>query len=247
MTSLPAEANWQDVECGAYTADMPLWVQLAADAGGPVLELGSGTGRVMLHLAGRGHDIAGIDHEPSFVAEANARLAAAGLPQRAVVADARDFDLGERFTLVLGTMQITQLLGGAAQRGRMLESVRRHLIAGGRAAFALVAADQVIGPPAAPATPAPVPDVRERDGWIYSSLPLSAREGGGVLVIERLRQTVSPDGDLTDELHIERLDAVPPRALEAEAEQAGLRTAERRRIPETDEFAGSEVVLVEAP
>ena len=46
---------------------------------------------------------------------------------------------------------------------------------------------------------AALPDVRERDGWVYSSLPVvrMGTDGGG-MEIRRLRQSVSPDGSLSE-------------------------------------------------
>ena len=44
----PAHVVWHDVECGGYDADLPLWRELAREAGGPVLDVGAGTGRVAL-------------------------------------------------------------------------------------------------------------------------------------------------------------------------------------------------------
>ena len=35
---------WHDVECGGYDADLTLWRELAREAGGPVLDVGAGTG-----------------------------------------------------------------------------------------------------------------------------------------------------------------------------------------------------------
>ena len=45
----------------------------------------------------------------------------------------------------------------------------------------------------------PLPDVAEIDGWVYSSLPVELRAEDGRIVLARLRQIVTPDGDLTDE------------------------------------------------
>ena len=42
------EALWHDLECGAYDEDLPLWRALAGEAGGAVLDIGAGTGRVTL-------------------------------------------------------------------------------------------------------------------------------------------------------------------------------------------------------
>ena len=42
---------WHDIECGGYAEDFALWRELAAEAGGPVLDIGAGTGRVSIDLA----------------------------------------------------------------------------------------------------------------------------------------------------------------------------------------------------
>jgi len=55
------EVIWHDVECGAYAADLPLWRDLAISHAGPVLDVGAGTGRVSLHLAGQGHRVVALD------------------------------------------------------------------------------------------------------------------------------------------------------------------------------------------
>ena len=51
VLAVNAKVMWHDVECGSYVADLPLWRRLAAEAGGPVLDVGAGTGRVALDLA----------------------------------------------------------------------------------------------------------------------------------------------------------------------------------------------------
>ncbi len=43
-----AAVVWHDIECSAYRADLPLWRELAAEYGDPILDVGAGTGRVAL-------------------------------------------------------------------------------------------------------------------------------------------------------------------------------------------------------
>ena len=55
------EAIWHDVECGSYREDLTLWLALADATGGPVADVGAGTGRVALALARAGHDVTGAN------------------------------------------------------------------------------------------------------------------------------------------------------------------------------------------
>ena len=233
---------WHDLECGGYEGDLALWRELAA-ATGPVLDLGCGTGRVALDLSRQGHRVRGLDLDPELVAAFNARAGATGLPAEATAGDARDFFLDDRFATVLAPMQLLQVLGGPAERVACLRCAAGHLAPGGRIAVAIVDGlpEEAVGE-----GPPPLPDAREVDGWLYSSLPLDAAVDSGSIVVRRLRQTVSPVGELTDEL-----DEIPRRLLgvetvEAEARQAGLRPAGRREVPPTDTHVGSAVVLLEA-
>jgi len=234
-----AEATiWHDVECGGYSADLPLWDELADSAGpGPVLELGCGTGRVALHLARRGHRVVGLDRDSELVEALRRR--AGELPVRAVAADARDFDLGEEVALALAPMQFLQLLATPAERISCMVAVARHLPAGGLLAAALVE-DLEIPDNAIP----PLPDVREVDGWVYSSLPTAAAAGAGEIVLRRLRQVVSPGGELTEEPNEVTLSTFPADQLEVEAAAARLSAAGRRTVPPTASHVGSLVVLL---
>lgn len=237
---------WHEIECGAYTADLPLWEELARTAGGPVLDLGCGTGRVALHLARRGHEVVGLDADAALVAACNER--AAGLPARAETGDVREFELRQSFGLAIAPMQLVQLLGGPAERNACLARIARHLRPGGRAALALVENVQAGSNRSAdgsPAEPVAVPDSREVDGWVWSSLPLETALADGEIVVRRLRQTVSPAGELSEALDEVRLAPLDTAALEREAEAAGLRGAGRREIPPTDDHVGSTVVLLE--
>ena len=234
---------WHDVECGAYTADLPLWRELAGPEPKSVLDLGAGTGRVALDLARRGHRVTAVDLDPELAGELSARAGTGGLPLTVHTADARDARLPERFDLVLAAMQLPQLMGGGAGRARLLATVREHLAPGGRAALAIAVA---LGDPLPDDAPIPLPDVREVDGWVFSSTPVTVRPVDGGSEIVRHRQVVAPDGALRESEDVILLEACTPDLLEQEAEVAGLNRAGRRVIEETQEHVGSVVVLLEA-
>jgi SAM-dependent methyltransferase len=234
---------WHDVECGGYDGDLDLWRRLAAKAGGALLDLGCGTGRVALDLARDGHDVHGLDLDPSLVAAFNERAAASGLSATATEADAREFDLDQRFAMVLAPMQFLQVLGGSGERLACLRCARRHLRPGGRFAAAIV---DGMPPELVEEVPPPLPDTREIDGWVYSSLPLDAQLGAdGAIVVRRLRQAVSPAGSLSDELDEIPLRLLSTETIEAEAAEAGLTPVSRHTIPPTDSHVGSVVVVFE--
>ena len=234
---------WHDVECAAYTADLDLWRLLAADADGPILDLGCGTGRVALDLAERGFAVTGIDSEPELIAALRARARARGVRVEAVTADARSFELGTPFALVVSPMQVVQLLGGVDGRARMLSAVRRHLAPGG--AFAAALANPFEGWSDEESLP-PLPDVREEDGWVYSSTPMGVRRAGEAFVIDRHRQAVSPSGEMTEERATIALDAVRAEELEQEAAALGFTARPRRTVSPTPDYVGSDVVILEA-
>lgn len=235
---------WHDVECASYAADLPVWRALAEERSGPVLDVGCGTGRVALDLAASGHDVTALDSDAELVRELASRSRERGLRVDTVTADARSFALGRRFALAIAPMQVFQLLGGPEGRRGALERAREHLDPGGVLAVAL--ADPFEAVPPDDALP-PVPDVREHDGWVLSSQPVAVRPENGTVAIDRLRQLVSPTGELTQELFTIRLDTVAADELEREADRAGLRPAGRRVVPATPDHVGSTVVLCEAP
>jgi len=241
--ALDEAVAWHDVECASYTADLELWRDLADERPGPVLELGCGTGRVALELAARGHDVTGLDADSALVRALAARARARDLRVRAEVGDARSLSLERAFGLVIAPMQVMQLLGGRDGRRRALCAVRSHLARGGR--FAAALADPWEGASSEELLP-PLPDVLEEDGWVFQSTPVGLRAEGGATVIERLRQSVSPEGELAESVGVVRLEAVGPGELEEEARALGFRVLERRWVPETDGYVGSAVVALEA-
>jgi SAM-dependent methyltransferase len=233
---------WHDVECGAYGEDLPLWEELAGEAGGAILDLGAGTGRVAIHLARRGHRVLAVDIDPVLVAELERRAVAESLELEAACADLRQLVLGGRnAALAIAPMQTYQLLGDADERVTALGAIGEALAPGAVVALAIVEGDaEAVGD----AGPDVVPDVRESDGWLYSSLPLEVVAREGHLEILRLRQTVSPQGNLSEATHIDRLAILSAATVEAEARSAGLGPAGRREIHASDLHVGSTVVLL---
>jgi SAM-dependent methyltransferase len=235
---------WHDVECCSYDADLSLWRELAAEWAGPVLDIGCGTGRVALDLAARGYEVTGLDPEPELVGAFAARARERGLHVGSAVADARSFELpGARFGLAIAAMQVFQLLGGETRRRGALACIREHLPAGGLLAAAL--ADPFDGRPGEAELP-PLPDVREQAGWVFSSTPIAVRGTDGFVEVDRLRQAVSPAGELREHLVTVTLERVEAATLEAAAEEVGYRVRPARRVPATADHVGSTVVLLEA-
>jgi SAM-dependent methyltransferase len=232
---------WHDVECASYAVDLPVWRELAASRAGPVLDVGCGTGRVALDLASEGHAVTALDSDPALVEELARRARERDLRLETVVADARSFVLPKRFALAIAPQQVVQLLGGPQGRASFLGCAARALARDGVLAVAL--SDPADAVPAEEVRP-PLPDVLEAEGWVLSSRPLAMYPEAGGVVIQRLRQAVSPAGELSEELTYLRLDELTPERLEQEAERAGFTPAGRRHVPETRDYLGSTVVLL---
>jgi SAM-dependent methyltransferase len=226
---------WHDVENGSYAADLALWRELADRTGGPILDLGAGTGRVARNLHAAGYRVSALDSDADLLAALRER--SPGIT--ALNADARSFELDDRFALILAPMQLAQILGGPAGRRAMLRCVHRHLLPDGR--FAAALADPYHAVAEEDRSP-PYPDMIERHGWVFSSQPVWVREEPGRVVVERRRQAVSPDGTLEEETAPFQLDLVSIDEFEDEARSTGLRPAGRHTIPETQDHIGSVVV-----
>ena len=241
----PDAVIWHDLECGRYRVDLPVWRELADEAGGPVLDVGAGTGRVALDLARAGCEVTALDFDASLLVELGRRAAELDVAVDTVAADARDFSLRRRFALVAVPMQTIQLLGGVGGRHRFLTNARAHLQPGGLLAATVVEA--LDGFEAGADDDLPLPDMADLDGWLYASQPVGVRIEARSTVIERRRQTVSPAGERAEERNEIRLDDLTPAALTAEA--AALRFTARPpvEIPATDDHVGSTLVVLEAP
>jgi SAM-dependent methyltransferase len=231
---------WHDLECGTYTEDLGLWRELADAHGDPVLDVGAGTGRVALELARAGHRVTALDQDADLLAERARR--ADGLPVATVVADARRFELEQRFSLCIVPMQTIQLLGAGQGRKAFLGCARAHLAAGGVVAIAIT--EELEPFEIEDGFPAPLPDICELDGVVYSSQPTAVRAGDDGFVLERRREVVGTGGSHTATRDVIHLDRVTATQLEREAGEVGLRRNGRGTVPETRDYVGSEVVIL---
>jgi SAM-dependent methyltransferase len=241
MSAAVASVIWHDVECGSYAEDLELWRALAREAGGePVLDVGAGTGRVSLDLAAHGVDVTALDSEAALLDALAERAAASGVAIPTIAADARAFATDRRFALIIVPMQTIQLLGGPDGRAAFLRAARAHLADDGRVAVALADALDAFE---AEVDGLPEPDVATVDGITYTSLPLAVVDEGDHAAIHRLRQR--SDG-APEEHDVIRLARVSPGELAEEAHAFGLVAEEARRIPATDVYVGSTVVILRA-
>jgi SAM-dependent methyltransferase len=80
--------------------DVPYWVETARSAGGPVLELACGSGRLLMPIRKAGVEVDGLDSSPAMIRRLKERAAMDGLAVRAEVADMRDFSMGRRYARI---------------------------------------------------------------------------------------------------------------------------------------------------
>jgi SAM-dependent methyltransferase len=119
--------NKEAGEVGAF------YLALAQKCGGPVLELGCGTGRFTIPIAQTGVDISGLDIMPGMLARASEKVG--NLPVEWVEADARNFHLNKQFHFIFESGAMFQHLLTRPEAEAMLACVREHLAVDGRLAI----------------------------------------------------------------------------------------------------------------
>ena len=116
--------------------DAAFWQAMAAAAGGgPILELGCGTGRVLLPLARAGFEITGLDLSAQMLERCRAKLRPEP-PEvrdrvRLLPADMTSFDLGRRFAAIICPFGGFQQLRTVEQQLACLDRCRGHLLSHG--------------------------------------------------------------------------------------------------------------------
>jgi SAM-dependent methyltransferase len=127
------------------TEDIPFYVKLAREAGGPLVELAVGSGRVAIPVArATGRAVTGIDSSPGMLEQARARAAEVGVELDLREGDMRDLTLDEPAALIYCPYRALLHLPTWADRRRTFERVTASLRSGGRFAWNAFAFDHQI-------------------------------------------------------------------------------------------------------
>lgn len=122
-------ARFYDAEYADFLDDLPLLRDYAARADGPLLELGCGSGRVLVPLAQAGFQLTGVDTSTEMLARARRRIAAAAVGGRASLVDHDIATVSLDRTFGLAFIQVNSFMHlNTSQRQRQaLQCWHRHL------------------------------------------------------------------------------------------------------------------------
>jgi SAM-dependent methyltransferase len=121
-------AHYYDAEHTDKTDDLALYSELAEEYGGPIFEVGCGTGRVMLHLAQEGYEVHGIDNESSMLDIARFKLDMFPFARdklRFYHGDVLTYELDKKFQLVLLSYNSLMHFHDQEDQLTLLEQLRR--------------------------------------------------------------------------------------------------------------------------
>jgi SAM-dependent methyltransferase len=122
-----ALARLYDLDLQDDPGDLPLYEALARRTGGPILELGVGTGRLAIPLVSAGHDVTGVDLDPWMLRRASDASPDAGRALELIEADMRSVRLDRRFGLVILALNTLLQLGSRDAQQDALRTVAAHL------------------------------------------------------------------------------------------------------------------------
>jgi SAM-dependent methyltransferase len=126
-------ARFFDADYAGYLNELPVLQAYAQRTGGPLLELGCGTGRLLIPLAQEGYRVTGVDFSPEMLRIAQAKVDAAGLADRVTLiqGDYGSAALDGPYRLAYVVMNTFLHLTTQADQVRALRHWREHLAPGG--------------------------------------------------------------------------------------------------------------------
>jgi ubiquinone/menaquinone biosynthesis C-methylase UbiE len=133
-------ARFYDLEHADLTADLVFYLHFARQAGGRVLEVGCGTGRLSLPLVEAGIEVTGVDSSPAMLAQARRKL---GDQVPLIEGDMRTVTLPDRYALIIVSINTFMHLLTTADQLAALTNLARHLGPGGRLIIDLPAGDEL--------------------------------------------------------------------------------------------------------
>lgn len=128
-------AEYYDLLHQRLQEDIWMWQALTQSVSGPILEVGCGTGRLLLPLAETGHKLTGIDLSEVALTTAQAKLEAARLSEHVSLfqADMRDFDLPHKnFALAIVPLNTFMHCHSITEQLASLQAIHKHLQWGGQ-------------------------------------------------------------------------------------------------------------------
>jgi SAM-dependent methyltransferase len=133
------DAELYDLVYADYLEDIAFYVEEARKADGPCLELGCGTGRVLIPVAEAGVTVTGLDLARPMISRARRKVAALPDDLRSRITlgegDMRSFKLPTQFALIYIPFRAFLHLMQAEDQIAALINIRRHLQPGGRLAL----------------------------------------------------------------------------------------------------------------
>ena len=117
------------------SGDVDFYVEEARNAGGPVVEFGCGTGRIVVPTAEAGVEITGVDSSRDMLEKARKNLEARGATAELRFGDMLDHDAEGKFSLVTIPFRPLAHIIDTEDHLRLFRNMRRHLAPGGRLVF----------------------------------------------------------------------------------------------------------------
>ena len=133
-TVLPSPYDAPDVYDMLFESlgfDRAFWLQVGREAHGPVLDVGCGTGRVLIPLLEAGVDADGVDLSTAMLDRLKSKLARKGYRPRLLAADMRDFTLPRLYARVICAFNTFAHCETIADQLATLRCCREHLAPGG--------------------------------------------------------------------------------------------------------------------
>jgi SAM-dependent methyltransferase len=122
--------------------DRQFFLELIRERGEPVLDVGCGTGRLLLDFLGLGLEVEGVDNSAPMLALCRRKAERLGLTANFHLQSMSELQLPRPYRTIIVPSSSFQLLLYRAEAGRALEAFHRHLVPGGTLAMPIIVMDK---------------------------------------------------------------------------------------------------------